>query len=183
MSVGIRIIYLLTKKEAKWLADSGEVTAVMRTVWAKPTFSARLKRIFHQPHETWETPVKFLVLLMVYVRIHPEDLDALFEMAKHSHRSLAEGNHWRRFVELQVVMSLSAASRRTMFLKWLDMVKNKKEDEDYLADIAELVIQPVLKQQFQASAGKGAPFTSQFSWGANHKKQQRGQLRFLCSGS
>ena len=153
LAIGIRIIYLLTKKEAKWLGECSEVTTLMRAVWAKPSFAARLKRIFHQSYETWEIPVKFLVLLMVYVRMHPEDLDALFEMAKHSHRSLAEGNRWRQFVEFYLVLHLSPVSRRTIFLKWLDMVKSRKEDEDYLADIAELIVQPVLKQQFQAPAG------------------------------
>jgi hypothetical protein len=139
LSVGIRILYLLTKKDPKWLVGHPDVIAMLRDVWRNPAFYTRLRNIVSQPHDIWELSVKFLVLLMVHVRTHCDDLDALFEMTRHSNRSIAEGSRWRQFVECHIVLSLSAHSRRQMFLKWLDMVKNKAGPDDYLADICDLV--------------------------------------------
>lgn len=85
---------------------------------------------------------------MVHVRIHCEDFDALFEMARHSSRSIAEGSRWRQFVECHIVLNLPPQHRRQMFLKWLELVKNRTFGDEHLAEICDLVIQPVLKQQF-----------------------------------
>ncbi|OQV12189.1 Transformation/transcription domain-associated protein [Hypsibius exemplaris] len=155
LSVGIRILYLLAKKHSviTWLASSPDIIDKLRNVWRNPDFNARLRSIMFQPQDTWELSVKFLVLLMVNARTHPNDFDALFEMTRHSSRSMAEGSRWRQFVECQMVTNLEAKTRRQMVLKWLDMVKNKTEADEYLADICDLIIQPIVKQQFmQGSA-------------------------------
>ncbi|XP_055352903.1 transformation/transcription domain-associated protein-like isoform X2 [Paramacrobiotus metropolitanus] len=148
LSVGVRILYLLTKRDPQWLIANQEIIGLLRSVWNNPSYHAKLRNTANQHHDTWELSVKFLVLLMLNVRMHGEDFDALFEMTRHSSRSIAEGSRWRQFVECHIVLSLSPKHRREMFLKWLELVKQRKYSDEYLSEICDLIIQPVLKQQF-----------------------------------
>lgn len=45
LSVGIRILYLVTKKDPQWLISRPDVVTLLRAVWMNPHFHARLRNI------------------------------------------------------------------------------------------------------------------------------------------